>query len=261
MNRKDGGVAMAEVDWDSRARVGVGLQSVIDPADRTGLKNSLIDRIQWDRIVDWAGRRRSVLDFGCGVGRFAQRFARLGVDYCGVDASGAMIESAKRLHPDGPARFLRSAGLPIPFDAGSFDGCLSVGVLQCLKTADGRALRDTVAELARVLAPGGELLMIEQASASGQNSGSVSESSSEQDYLDALSPWFEVADTKRVRCGTLSRLSSLYIRAGSMLPMRDRVEGFLAKRESSIARRASAQFLQGLVYYDIAICAVKRPGR
>ena len=251
---------MAEVDWDLRAKKGVGFQSVIDPADRTGLKNGLIDRIQWNRIEGWVAGHRSVLDFGCGVGRFARRITQRGVSYCGVDASPAMIDAAQQLHQGVPATFLQAAGRPLPMESGRFDGCLTVGVLQCLKTPDGELLRDTVAELARVLAPGGELLMIEQASASGGNSGSVAESSSEQDYIDALSGHFEVVDMQRLRCGGLSRLSSIYIRSGVSLPMRGQIEGFLAKRESARIRCADTAFLRGLVYYDVAICAVKRAG-
>jgi hypothetical protein len=49
---------MGEVDWDARARQGVGLQSVIDPGDRDGLKNGLIDRIQWNCIGPWVQERR-----------------------------------------------------------------------------------------------------------------------------------------------------------------------------------------------------------
>lgn len=248
---------MVEVDWDSRARRGVGLQSVIDPGDRTGLKNGLIDRIQWGQIGAWAGTRHSVLDYGCGIGRFAQRLVRLGVKYTGVDTSAAMIESARQLHPGGTATF-HHAELPLPFDAASFDGCLSVGVLQCLKAADGVQLRGAVAELARVLSADGELLLIEQASASGGVSGSVAQSSTEQDYIDALTDRFRIGRVQRIRCGSLSRLSALYVRWGGLLPLRGPIEGFLAKREASIAGHADAGHLRSLVYYDVAIHAVKR---
>jgi SAM-dependent methyltransferase len=249
---------MAEVDWDLRAKQGVGLQSVIDPADRTGLKNGLIDRIQWNQIKNWAGSRRTVLDFGCGIGRFAQRFEELGVAYWGVDTSASMVDSAKQLHLGRAAKFLHAAQLPLPLTEGSFDGCLTVGVLQCLKTADTALLRRTIAELARVLVTGGELLIIEQASASGRHSGSVSESTSEQDYVNALRDHFEVSDLRRIRCGGFSRLSALYLRAGRRLPLRHTVEGLLAARETTIARNADPAFLQSLVYYDVAIRAVKR---
>jgi len=153
---------MAEVDWDERARQGVGLQSVIDPGDRNGLKNGLIDRIQWGVVQPWARSRREVLDYGCGIGRFAKRITAAGTAYCGVDSSAAMIDAARQLDPGGPATFAHAADLPLPLASGRFDGCLTVGVLQCLTTADGQALRAAVAELARVLQAGGELLMIDE---------------------------------------------------------------------------------------------------
>ena len=248
---------MVEVDWDSRAK-GAGWQSVIDPADSAGTKNALIDQIHWNHIAGWASRRRSVLDFGCGVGRFAQRLAQLGVDYSGLDPSPAMIESARQLHGVLPSCFFHVPALPLPFATGSFDGCISVLVLQYLRSADGARMRSTVSELARVLVPGGELLIIEQASASGGMSSSVAETSREQDYIDALSGWFDIADVQHIRCGSLSRLSSSYIRWGGSLPLRGRIEAFLAKREAFIARNADALFLQRLGYYDVAIRAVTR---
>jgi SAM-dependent methyltransferase len=253
---------MAEVDWDERARQGVGLQSVIDPGDRNGLKNGLIDRIQWGVVQPWAQGRREVLDYGCGIGRFAQRITAAGTAYCGVDTSCAMIEAARRAHPGGRAplvpTFVHSPDLPLPLEADRFDGCLTVGVLQCLTTADGHALRAAVAELARVLQAGGELLMIEQASASGRHSGSVSHSTSEQDYLDALAPHFEVLELQRIRLATLTRPSAAYLRWGAAWPARGAAEGWLARREHARARSADAAALQAQVYHDVAIRAARR---
>ncbi len=250
---------MAEVDWDERARQGVGLQSVIDPGDRSGLKNGLIDRIQWDVVQPWASSRRRVLDYGCGIGRFAQRIIATGSTYCGMDTSSAMIEAARQAHPGGSATFVHAPGLPLPLDSGRFDGCLTVGVLQCLTTADGQALRDAVVELARMLPAGGELLMIEQASASGRHSGSVSHSTSERNYLDALAPYFEVLDLQRIRLATLTRPSAAYLRWGATWPARSTVEGWLARREHARARSADSAALQAQVYHDVAIRAARRP--
>lgn len=250
---------MAEVDWNERARQGSAWQSVIDPGDRSGLKNGLIDRIQWLHVEPWAAQRRRVLDFGCGIGRFAARLTARGVEYVGTDSAAAMIDAARRLHAGSNARFEHVAELPLPFEAGGFDGALTVGVLQCLQTPDGGALRAAVAELARVLAPGGELLMIEQASASGRHSGSVSASTSEADYLSALAPHFDVASLVRIRRGTLSRASGLYLRWGAALPGRRQLEGWLARHESDAAARAGEDELRRLVYHDVAIRAVRRP--
>jgi len=249
---------MAEVDWDERARQGTGLQSVIDPGDRHGLKNGLIDRIQWASVGPWAAGRRQVLDFGCGIGRFAGRITALGAAYTGTDASAAMIDAARRLHPGGGATFLHVSSPPLPLPDAAFDGCLTVGVLQCLTTDDGRALREAVADIARVLAPGGELLMIEQASASGQHSGSVSHSTSEPDYRDALAPFFEVASLQRLRLGGLSRFSGAYIRHGRWLPGRAAVEIALARHESRRASQADEAALRAQTYHDVAIRAVRR---
>lgn len=252
------GRPMAEVDWDERARQGSGLQSVIDPGDRSGLKNALIDRIQWLHVGPWAATRRRVLDFGCGIGRFAERVGAAGAEYVGTDSAAAMIDAARRLHAGRPARFEHVPALPLPFAAGRFDGVLTVGVLQCLKTTDGAALRAALEEIARVLEPGGELLMIEQASASGRHSGSVAESASERDYLDALAPRFDVAALRRIRRGTLSRASALYLRWAARLPTRTMLETALARHESAAAARADEAALGRLEYHDVAIRAVQR---
>ena len=250
---------MAEVDWDERARQGTGLQSVIDPGDRDGLKNGLIDRIQWNAIGPWLEGRKRLLDYGCGIGRFARRVLAAGVDYVGVDASAAMIEAAVRGHAGLPARFLHAPQLPLPLADASVDAVLSVGVLQCLQTADGAQLRAAVADLARVLEPGGQLLMIEQASASGRHSGSVAASTSEQDYLDALAPHFEVAQRRRVRLGALSRYAGFYFRHGRWLPARALAEALVARHETARATRAYGAQLSVQVYFDVAIQAVRRP--
>ena len=250
---------MAEVDWDERARQGTGLQSVIDPGDREGLKNGLIDCIQWNAIGPWLAGRSRLLDYGCGIGRFARRVLGKGVEYTGVDASAAMIEAAVRQHAGLPAQFVHAPELPLPLETASFDAVLSVGVLQCLQTSEGSQLRAAVAELARVLEPGGELLMIEQASASGRHSGSVSAPTSEQDYLDALAPHFEVAAMRRIRLGSLSRYAGFYFRHGKWLPARALTQALVARHETARATRAYGVQLSVQVYFDVAIRAVRRP--
>jgi SAM-dependent methyltransferase len=251
---------MSNVDWDERARRGVGYQSVIDPGDTSGLKNDLIDCIQWEHVRRWALRRGSVLDFGCGTGRFAQRIISLGAGYTGVDASVEMIDAARRLHCDTSAAFHQVPQLPLPFEDQSFDGCLTVGVLQCLQSADGAELRRTVAELARVTATGGELLMIEQASESGGFSGSVSATATEHHYCSALEADFAIRSTERVRLGSLSRASSWYLRLGRFMPFRHGLQRILARHEAKVAQQADQEAMRSQIYYDLAIVAVRRAG-
>ena len=95
-----------------------------------------------------------VCDLGCGPGQIARYLAARGVDAFGVDASAAMIATARRLNPT------------LDFHQGDFfrldlaDGALAgiaafYSLIHCARGELGRA----VAELSRVLAPGGRLLM------------------------------------------------------------------------------------------------------
>src|SRR5437773_163316 len=105
---------MDKLNWDSLASA-ESFRGVIDSADAAGIKNSLIDRIQWSCISKWLPGQRYLLDFGCGVGRFAQRLTASGVKYVGIDTSVAMIDAARRLAASEHAQYVHVAELPLPF--------------------------------------------------------------------------------------------------------------------------------------------------
>ena len=249
---------MSRVDWDAWSHAD-SLRAVIDPADRTGIKNALIDQIHWLCIARWVRGRRSILDFGCGVGRFTLRLLTTGITYHGADTSQGMIESARERHALTAAAFSHIDRLPLPLPSNSFDSCISVGVMQYLSGTSGDELYCNLAELARTLEPGGELLIIEQASMSGRASGSVSEGVSESRYVAALSEFFQVIEVRRIRCGGMTWLSSVYARHGGFLPFRRAIVARLAERELRFAARADEALLQRLDYYDVCIRAVKTP--
>ncbi|MEU8357548.1 class I SAM-dependent methyltransferase [Nonomuraea sp. NPDC048882] len=106
----------------------------------------------------WLARVRPdarVLDYGCGYGRVMAELSEHGFsDVSGVDLSSALIERGRQLRPD-----LRFAVLESPPDltcaSASFDVVLLFAVLTCVP--DDAAQRAMVAELSRVLAPGGLL--------------------------------------------------------------------------------------------------------
>lgn len=102
-----------------------------------------------------ARRPLRVLDAGCGSGRLLGELARLaGSEPIGVDLSLDALAISRRRG----ARRLAAARLPgLPFAAASFDLALCLDTLQHLAPAgaDERA----VAELARLLVPGGLLLL------------------------------------------------------------------------------------------------------
>ena len=93
---------------------------------------------------------RRVLDLGCAFGFGTRRLAD-GRFVVGIDVNEAYIRRAARV--DGGARFLRATGERLPFAAAAFDAVLCLDVLE--HVADERAV---IAEIARVLRPGGVLI-------------------------------------------------------------------------------------------------------
>ncbi|HET7435321.1 MAG TPA: class I SAM-dependent methyltransferase [Thermoanaerobaculia bacterium] len=102
----------------------------------------------------------SVLDLGCGIGRWSRQLAERGANVVGVDVAPAMIEEARR----------RSAGYSIDYrvadlrdlDLGrTFDVVLAVTVLQHI--LDDVEFARAAANVARHLAPGGRAVLLEAA--------------------------------------------------------------------------------------------------
>jgi SAM-dependent methyltransferase len=119
------------------------------------------DRGDWSRqnVVDAAmlpridGRGfRTALDVGCGEGRFCRMLRQRGIDAIGIDPTPALLAEARRRDPGGDYRSGRAERLE--FEDGRFD--LVVTYLTLIDIADFRA---AIAEMARVLRPGGSLLI------------------------------------------------------------------------------------------------------
>ena len=114
-----------------------------------------------------AGER--VLDVGCGTGTLAigvkRRVGETGVVY-GVDASAEMIALAsKKAEARGAAvDFQAAAAQALPFEDSSFDAVLCTMVMHHLPR-DQRP--QAVAEMGRVLRPGGRLLVVDLAREGG----------------------------------------------------------------------------------------------
>jgi SAM-dependent methyltransferase len=109
-------------------------------------------------------RAASVLDLGCAGGRNTVFLARLGFDVLALDASEAMVaETRRRMTPIvGEAEAERRVRVGRMDDLGwapaaSFDLVVALGLYHC---AQSRAEWDrSLSETARVLAPGGQLLV------------------------------------------------------------------------------------------------------
>jgi SAM-dependent methyltransferase len=106
-----------------------------------------------DLAGDVAGRR--VLDAGCGSGPLSASLRDRGAIVTGFDASSEMLELARqRLGSDADLR-LADLGSPLPFPDGAFDDVIACLVLHYLE--DWTA---PLAELRRVLTPGGRLIVV-----------------------------------------------------------------------------------------------------
>ncbi|HOM28665.1 MAG TPA: class I SAM-dependent methyltransferase [Deltaproteobacteria bacterium] len=110
-------------------------------------------------IVD--GRNARILEVGAGHGRLALLIAELNPSstVTGVDFSLMQVRAARRLQaatriPN--CRFVKADAMRLPFETGTFDVALSVGSIK--HWPDG--LRG-VCEMARVLRPGGLLIVSE----------------------------------------------------------------------------------------------------
>jgi SAM-dependent methyltransferase len=105
-------------------------------------------------VADYlSGREPGVaLDAACGTGRFAEFLSRRGHRVIGVDSSPDMLAYARRRVPDGEFRLGELDRLPLPDD--------SVDVIVCaLALVHVPRLQPVLAEFARVLRPGGDLVI------------------------------------------------------------------------------------------------------
>jgi SAM-dependent methyltransferase len=100
---------------------------------------------------------RAVLDVGCGNGYVLSRYARAGARTTGVDLTQAAVELCRKrfAYMALPGEFRQANAEALPFPDNTFDCVTSMGVLH--HTPNTRA---AVAEVFRVLKPGGRLIVM-----------------------------------------------------------------------------------------------------
>ncbi|MFJ2960636.1 class I SAM-dependent methyltransferase [Streptomyces sp. NPDC087270] len=106
-------------------------------------------------ILDLAGEvaGRRILDAGCGSGPLSAALRERGALVTGIDSSAGMLALARRRLGDGtPLHVVDLAG-PLPFADGAFDDVVASLVLHYLEDWG-----PTLAEIRRVLGPGGRLI-------------------------------------------------------------------------------------------------------
>jgi ubiquinone/menaquinone biosynthesis C-methylase UbiE len=192
------------INWDELSRLG-GLRAVIDPNDQMGMKNLLINEVHWRAVRRHLKGSQNVLDFGCGSGRFAGRIAAMGIRYTGIDSSVGMVGAAQAGHPELKDAFKHFDGTKIPFADASFDTVVVARVfIHVLKTPEFEGI---LAEIRRVLVPGGRLILLEEATLSGRKSGQARWILREEDFASAIEKYFDVQAVQKVRSSEFSKLS------------------------------------------------------
>jgi ubiquinone/menaquinone biosynthesis C-methylase UbiE len=163
--------AAAQQYWEERAqsfaRNGAGLAAVCSYG-MPWFYNAEIHLTQYLALSPhlrlWPGA--SVLDLGCGVGRWSRLAARRGAQVVGVDLSPTMIAEARRRAGDeqisANCRFFTADISDLSGVLGQkFDRIVAVTVLQHILDED--RLRATIGEISRHLAPHGLAVVLEAA--------------------------------------------------------------------------------------------------
>jgi SAM-dependent methyltransferase len=110
----------------------------------------VLDAPMIERLRRLSGGR--ALDVGCGEGRFCRILRREGFDPVGLDPIVELLAAARARDPDGA--YVEGRAETLAFADASFDL-----VVSCLSLIDIEAADRAIAEMVRVLKPGGTLLV------------------------------------------------------------------------------------------------------
>ncbi len=129
---------------------------------RTSTLGRITERVETAVVLDLLGplRGKHVLDVGAGDGTYAIEAAARGGVVTAIDRDPAMLDAARRRSSERGVDVTFRVGRAerLPFQDGAFDVVCAVTVL-CLVEEPAAAVR----EMARVLAPGGRLVLGELA--------------------------------------------------------------------------------------------------
>lgn len=170
------------------------------------------------------GADASVLEIGCGAGHLTVRLAQRKLKVNAVDSSAGMVELASRQAAAagfaGEVSVAKADVHTLPFESDEFDLVVAVGVIPWLHSPDA-----AVSEMARVLRPGGQLVL------TADNAARLISFSDPRGLL-ALTPLRRVYHRLRNRPGeAVSRLYfpsrvSAFVRQAGLAPLAHRTVGF-----------------------------------
>lgn len=153
---------------------------------------------------------RNALDVGCGEGRFCRMLTHYGVRTTGIDPTPALIGTAR--NRDAKGTYLEASAERLPFTDAAFD--LVISYLTLIDIPDASA---AIQEMARVLKPGGALLIANLSSfnTACADTGWIKDRAGRRlrypidNYLDDRSMWIEY---RGIRVLNYHRPLSTYMR-------------------------------------------------
>lgn len=137
---------MVASDWDRAAEAWIAAQGDTGDFSRAHVLDPAILP-----LIRQGGYRRA-LDVGCGEGRFCRLLQTEGINTVGLDPTKALLAEARRRDPNGT--YVEGVAQDLQFQSAAFD--FVVSYLTLIDVPDFRA---AISEMARVLVPGGTLMV------------------------------------------------------------------------------------------------------
>jgi len=114
-----------------------------------------LDRILYDFFGEKLKDKAKCLEIGCGPGEVSNYLFSKGAEITGIDKSKAMIDEAKKLNSR--IKFMQGDVFNLPFGNGEIDGIVAPYLIV---NFDNTEVQKSFSEMERVLAHGGQLLIV-----------------------------------------------------------------------------------------------------
>ena len=143
-------------------------------SERDGFPISWVDLAPNPYLVEWLAERPAApkgraIVVGCGYGDDAELLAASGLEVVAFDVSAAAIQRCRSRFPDSPVDYRTADALqPPPEWARAFDFVFEAYTVQVLP-GDARAV--CARSIARLVAPGGDLLVVARSRRPGDSEG------------------------------------------------------------------------------------------